>query len=480
MSQISALKQQAFDKKFYVVDESDSIKQIDKNDVLDLKADIKSTAEKLYKLASEAFKSKSSDFKILASISFDYTNRHFKLLKQTGENLESLIVEATEENYDQIHFKNLALFFRNKISAVQLQKLVNMTSLDPATLSKEERLKFHWAQIVLENRLHYQFHATDTILSEEYLSLPVKGKNINWSDVEIEEKESERVFKLKDKELFKTDKKGNFVDYHAHGISGILPGSPQKPQKRYMHAPFINKEASGEYKVWVCTALKNLNRPACLGDHSFVGLEDPKGRVTFYGQFGTQEEVSWYNSMKHFNVGIESPDRYQSLPLTNYINTQTTKTISKEDFQSLRSEFSKDFEKNNLKGSFLKDNCTGYTIKKLQKVGIDIDAKMSNTEWLGRQVLSVFPKSFADKAVDFYENLPSLVKKSLHFAVIPFYGIALFANLFFWATSYFSEEKASDCDVKLFDVFFRPWNIYSNHPLKLYKWQQNQKGSSDG
>ena len=465
MVSVATLNQLAFQKKLYVLKgDEQSVEKISKKQVNTLGKEVQSTAETLYKLASEAFKKKSSDFKLLASISFDYTSRHLKKF----------------DSEDSTHLKNLSLLFREKVTPSQLKELIATQKDGFDTSTKAAKDKFQWTQIVLENRLHYQYHAADVELSSDHLSLPVNGKLVNFADVEIEEKDGVKTFKLEGKEIFKTDEKGMFKDYHSHGASGILPGTALKPNSEHLHAPFLKKEPTGSHQVWVCTSFKSPDRPATMGDHTYLGLEDPEGNVNFYGQFGTNEKVSFHNAMRHFVVGVEAPDRYAGLPIVRNMNTQTVKPITKENFETLREQFEDDFKNDNLQGSFLRHNCTNYAVERLGKIGIEIDAKMTNEEWLGRNFISILPKSLADKSISAYEKLPSLAKKVLHFVLVPFYLAQLFCHVVLWPTAYFTEKNKADSDISIFDAIFRPWNVYSNHPLKVYEWQREQMEGKNG
>lgn len=465
MLNISALHQVAFQKKDYIIDGAGEVRYIPSKAIAHYKEDVEKTAKTIYEAAAKAFETGSSDFKLLANISFDYTKKCFSVFKTDSE----------------IHEKNFALFFRNALSVDCIKELFNLQKKDKEVMSEEELKKYYWFEIVSRNRLHYQFHITDIKLLPNKLSLPIGDDIVDFSQLKMEERRLsrggvERIWSLDGKEVFKTDGKGVFKDYHFHGISGILSGTAKKPGEDLMHLPYIKKQATGRNHVWVCTALKNAEVPLFFGDHSFLGLEDEKGHVTFYGQFGTEEDVFFYNFAKHFKVGIESPDRYFSLPLTNYINTQVRKGISQEDFKALKSQFENDFKNNDLKGSFLRHNCTEYVVEKLRSIGLDVNTKISNSEWAFRHgIYWLLPKSSKDYLLDKYERLSELAKKVMHIVVFPFYLVSVMGNMLFWSASFFYEKDKANCDVNFMDIFIRPWNIYSNHPLQLYKWQLKQQ-----
>ncbi len=408
------------------------------------------TGNLLHKLAVKALNEANPSASELSDITYQYVRRHVEPLH--GKTMQS--------------YNSYALLFKNAISPTKLadvERKQRFSGFNPLT-SDELDKEILWKELIDQNKLHYAINTSGVKLDSSKLSLPIQGEIVSLEDLEISKDEAKQQFVWSNsgKEVFRTSYNSKLEGYHFHGISGILPGTSTKPSREFLHAPFSKTDPSGEYKVLICSAINNPGVPRFMGPHSFIGLEDPQGNQTYYGQ----------TMNSSLQMSVENPDRYKSLPATTYINTEVKKTITKESFEKLRADFEKDMLDGLQGSSYFKNNCSGYVVKKAASVGIKIEAEVSNTEWLYLNFIYLLPKFLAKPLKRGYESLPSYFRKALHFIAFPFYAASVIANLVIWSSGFF--YKTVRKDISLLDIFFRPWRVHSNHPIKLYEWQQKQ------
>ena len=312
-------------------------------------------------------------------------------------------------------------------------------------------------------------------------SILVAGLWIAFSELRIEPLEKGFDFKKDGKLLFKTDCNYQLSGYFFCGIQGIIPGmATEIGMKEGVVKGTHPKEApDGKYHLIIGTATSSKTAPKLKGNHSYLGLIDPEGNKTFFGQFGILEKVDCGDvptMCARKKAGIESPDRYTGLPYTGYHILETKLEITKAKYDLIHSSAVHDIAEGR-EGSMMEDNCTGYVKTTLAKANIEVETAMTPTVWFYRWLLpKIFPESFSESLIELGRKLPAIITFFLHY-LTPIYPVQIFFGLGQTLTSF--EWKKGWENLENFNTVFRaiffPWRYFINEPLALRDWQQRQK-----
>lgn len=326
-------------------------------------------------------------------------------------------------------------------------------------------------QLLIANKIPYKVNHLG-LRGNYQEKLCVAGE---WIDFSLVRKQGNQYF-LDEKFLFETNEKGVLVNAFFAGDLGIIPGSAAKSTLP-LEKGVQQREADGNYYRLIITAVKSKYVPAFRGDHTFAGLQDDKGRVAFFGQYGVQDDLGFKDlltAFSHKTAGIETPDRYSGLPFWNYHFLETKEKITKEEYFRIQNQVKQDM-KTGVPGAFLTSNCTGYAQCNLQT---EKDrSHISPTVWLTLNVLSfVLPEKTVATLSTLFGKAPPWVKNVLHF----FPPVYLLSTAWGAALFFFSGEKdkaLSEYRTKehVINTLFRPWRLSITHPLMMRKWQESHR-----
>lgn len=332
-------------------------------------------------------------------------------------------------------------------------------------------LSSDYVQFILANHLHHQYHAFDlpVKLNESGPILRVDGERVCFSALTKTKRFDGFEFSIGARRLFTTDKNLKLTNRHFLPVKGIVPGSTTSNRKPPV---FEKNDPTGECWVELISYVEDTFCPQLHGDHTVMVLENAAGERVIWGLYGKN-----CTFLIPFSAGtgtINSPDRFYGRPETDYFIKTFRKKLSAEQFDALQADLKRD-----LQGvSLLRRNCTGIPIEKLKAVGVEVDAKMSIISFLARKALSfILPRAaikWIKKTVRKLE-IPEWAKKALHFFP-PYYILHLISALFcgIFGALY---PTHGDPDYNLVDIFFRPWNVYINHPVALREWQKVHQNS---
>lgn len=342
----------------------------------------------------------------------------------------------------------------------------------------------NFINFIESNHIHYKInHLGIPQLGNIPFTIPVTidGQPTKWvpfDQLEVKEDFQTKVnsFYFEGVLLFQTDENKKLVGFGFCGDLGIMK-SNEKTQG--IEKGVISRQGDGKCHLIICTAYGSETSPSFLGDHSYFGLVNEEGRVSYVGQFGVVNELGWkdiLSAFAHKKAGIESPDRYSGLPYTSYYTTTTEREISPEQYKKLKGSVIKDIE-NGPMGSIIEDNCTAYVKSSLAKVDINVEVVMSPASWLGRKLVSaLLPRAWATKVIN---STPAPIKVLLYCLAYP---ITLVWGLLQFFLSGESDGSASTYRnlSHILNTFFCPWRMKVHHPLALREWQLNQQVKNDG
>jgi hypothetical protein len=286
--------------------------------------------------------------------------------------------------------------------------------------------------------------------------------------------------------LFETDANGALTSDYSFNYAGIIRCGVKSPD--FVAYDRRNpKEWGNQFIVEVWTGLSESNGQAAknfLGDHSCLVLRDGRdGKIYSVGQFGVCADyqcVDYVTPLAHKTSGLESPDRYVFLPQNYYKFEKHKMRVSEEQFDRLLERVKTDKARpDEMSFSPVKYNCTSWVVKLMrEELGFEVDSQMHLSGFLIRQLL---PHSWQEPIFDFWENtigqLPEGVQKALNFlpfVYIPYLVGALVAKVMSLG------NRDGITDLPLIDIFFRPWEIYLDHPMMLRRSLAKMPKEPDG
>jgi hypothetical protein len=305
---------------------------------------------------------------------------------------------------------------------------------------------------------------------------------LSWSDLRKENvtnEETEEVVGYKffhptqNEIVFETDINYQLTADYSFNYRGIIKyNSTRSPEI----IPFNTRnpeEWGNKYILEVWTALVDLNGEKIqllFGDHTYMVLKNGvTGTITGFGQFGLTDEMScvdYVTPLARKKGGLESPDRYMFLPENSHSFHKTEIILSQQEYDKVLRRWQRDKANPDHTVSAVKGNCTSYTVKVIkEELEIDLQSQMGTAGFFIRQL---FPTSVQRFLFNSWENtigqLPVGVQKALYFLPV-FYIPQLLLVLFCKLLSFRGYQNRTDFET--FDIFFRPWNLYVDHPMRL-------------
>ncbi|CCB91942.1 putative uncharacterized protein [Waddlia chondrophila 2032/99] len=399
------------------------------------------TAKKILRLA------KSDDYsleqkRILQSCAYDY-------LRWMEKN--KLVNEDNQEDFYQTSAESLILLMgKTPNDATQINLLAN-----------EIQDNTPWYRFIRANYIHHAVHGQQLTIPDDFIGkICINGNWHEFKGLRTVETKTGYSFLEGINLLFKTDKNYRLDGYYYGGNRGILPGSSVEEKEM---KDFFSRPPSGKFWLSVYASTKDPMQVQFGRSHSYLGLEDEKGNFFYAGQYGLQKNIDISDILIPFGdkkMGVETPDRYSSIPLAHHHITEARIEITKEEYEKLKDSILKDKEEG-VEGSLIKGNCTDYVGKKLRLIGIQAKTTMSAQEFLMRLSLQVFPEKISRKVIQWGKSLPNWVKKVAHFNPI-FYPIAILSSVIITMMS-----GKLNSDLSVLNAVIRPWKVRVSQPIAL-------------
>jgi hypothetical protein len=247
-------------------------------------------------------------------------------------------------------------------------------------------------------------------------------------------------------------------------------------------------EWGNKYIVEVWTALadkKGEKIQLALGDHTFLKIRNGKtGEIYGAGEFGIKRDykpLDYLTPLGHKTSGLETPDRYTFLPQSMFHFRMVEMEVTKAEFEKLITRIEAEKADRTRTFSLVKQNCTSWSVKIVrEELGVDLDAKMSI---LGFAIRQLCPISWQKPLFQAWDNsvgrLPEWAQKAmylLHVILIVPYVLHVVISLIVKGLAMKNDKH--EADFPLLDIFFRPWNIYLDHPYALR--QSSKKAAKMG
>lgn len=445
--QVNSIQRRHIDRNFYVLDRHDHLINTSKEQA----ENPLQTAHRLLELSQNEGNSERQR-KILVSCAYDYLH--------SIEGHHS--INTTEKRAEWLDCKtDCFLLLLGKAPSNQARESLSPFIADPN----------RWMAFLMKNHIHYMVQrqgidfapGMDDVIDQ----ICVSGKWIRFSQLECKEADGEITYTYNGEIAFVTDKEHKLKGYFWAGDNGIIQGSSMD---KASVGQFFQREPSGKHWLSVYCVAKDEMDVKFGRSHSYLSLEDDEGKVSYAGQYGAASDLTWFDyvqPLKSVPVGIETPDRYTSVPLSHWEVREQKIEITKDQYDRLMNSLKKDKEKGRA-GSLISGNCTTYVAKKLKMIGVQARTEMTVHEYLGRRVLSVLPRSLEKRVVQWVSSLPETTKKVCMFC--PFVYLPILA-LFGAVTLLGCTSK----NITLFNVLFRPWKFTIDHPLVFFDWLDKAK-----
>jgi hypothetical protein len=395
----------------------------------------------------------------------DFTQRYFKSLPQQDPDL-------LNENW-QASLKGLSY----KVLSAKCGGIIR-----PEVFANNEEFR----TFIEVNSLQHQFQALRFQISSsnpDEATIPfflndATTVNVKWSDLNKEPIVNGDVtagyrFSYQGQEVLRTD-----LNYKIHpdftllhnGINTYNAGGRDTLRHFDERNP---AEWKRRYFLDIYPMLRDLsgNYPAsAAGDHTFVEMRDAEGRCYSIGDYPdplidpTSEPTTSLFSARQRS--IRAPDWYSLYPVDKRNLEKFSILLSQNDFDALLAHYQVDRESQNGEFTPLTGNCSSYQVQSLKEVlGIELDSKL---RWGGYLIRRIFPKWIQDGLFSFWDatvgQLPEGVQKALYF--FPLYYIpSLVFGLLIKILSSSTDEERTATDITIFDLVFRPWNFYFEHPV---------------
>jgi hypothetical protein len=348
-------------------------------------------------------------------------------------------------------------------------------NITPEILSKEQELK----AIIERNGLHHCIQALGQKM-QMFQNVPCidivneegHSKTIPWNDGIVKEKVFNRegsvegyAFYYVGKEVLRTNDKYLLNNQYILTYRGIMRHnsilSPTIPT-------YDKVQGNGRFVLEIVTVLKDQygnDAGKISGNHSFFILKDAEGSLKSDGKGKFLSDN--YSPLGKKKAFFNSPDSYVYYPKGVRIIDRFALELTQDQYGKVLNRLEQDkISKSSF--SLLKENCTTY-IKDVLKdtLGIEIKTEMSIFRFFFSQII---PGKWMEKIVNFWNKmmhfLPHYVQKALHFVPL-IYIPELMLHLLAKILSLRNDENFVGTDLNLFDIFFKPWNCYLDHPLIL-------------
>ncbi|MEX2304619.1 MAG: hypothetical protein WD595_00335, partial [Waddliaceae bacterium] len=319
-----------------------------------------------------------------------------------------------------------------------------------------------WYKFFLTNNIQYQAHRQDFKLVDNVAGMV--AVNGEWIEMNLLEKRATPEgfeFYREDVLLFKTDENLKLKGYFYGGQKGVVEGSPTQADTL---GEFFQKPATGKYWVTVYGVAKDLTDLSFGRSHSYLGLEDSQGRVSYVGQFGVLKDFNVKDVVTPLGkkeMGIEIIDRYSSLPLSQYLLNEAKIQVTEQQYQILTDSIKRDSAEG-VEGSLIKGNCSSYVKEKLKLIGVQAKISVTLQRYLFSQVIRVFPKSIQRKVMDWTKNTPDWLAKVLLFNPVVYLPTILVTGI--------AKLLSAGNDISLIQAIFKPWKLTVDHPIALFNW----------
>ncbi len=266
---------------------------------------------------------------------------------------------------------------------------------------------------------------------------------------------------------------------------GILPYCVKESQV----LPYDQRDPAewgNKYIVEVWTALadkKGEKIQLALGDHTFLKIRNGEtGEIYGAGEFGIKRDykpLDYLTPLGHKTSGLETPDRYTFLPPSMFHFRMVEMEVTKAEFEKLITRIEAEKADRRRTFSLVKQNCTSWSVKIVrEELGVDLNAKMSI---LGFAIRQLCPIKWQKPLFQAYDNtvgrLPDWAQKAmyiLHVVLVVPYVLHVVISLIVKGLAMKNDKH--EADFPLLDIFFRPWNIYLDHPYAL---RQSSKKAAD-
>lgn len=333
-----------------------------------------------------------------------------------------------------------------------------------------------WYQFIINNRVHYQVHRQPFNFSPDNESVEdqicVAGSWSNFNELEKRKTANGFDFYKNENLLFSTDEKFVLKGSFWAGKQGILEGSPSETKE---FEQFFKREPSGKYWLTLSCVVKDVMNIDFGKSHAYMGLEDAEGNFIYAGQYGMEREMTFFDYLTPFGrkpVGIETPDRYSTLPLAGCRLNEAKIELTSIQYKNLIDSIKQDKEQR-IEGSLIKGNCTSYVKQKLDLIGIKAKTEMTAQEYLGRQVLRVLPKSWQKHTITFFKDrVPDFIKKVMCFnpiVYLPTLAVVCAARAF----------SGTKSDISLLSMLVKPWSLKIDHPVIFFEWLDECRGNEE-
>lgn len=441
---IQSIHSRHIDKNFYIINDDGKIQNFSKKQENSL-----STARKLMDLTKDE-KIIPSEKRVIQSCAYDY----MRWIQKKG--LEKGFSEDEEKGF-------------NLLMAEAFLTLMGNTSPDDTLVMATSQIITHsapWYAFIQANHIHYSVHSQQISFHKDVINqICISGKWINWNDLEIAETKDGYDYKHNGEIVFVTDKKQKLKGYFYAGDQGIIKGSPIEVEGA---GQFFSRPSTGKHWINLYASIKDPRKVGFGMSHAYLGLEDANGKFSYAGQYGLEDKVSFFDLFTMFGkkkMGVETPDRYSSLPLAQHDLKELRIEITQEEYEKLLESIKVDKQKG-IRGSYLKGNCANYVKKKLNLIGIKAKTQMSTQQYLFRTCLQLLlPKPIGIRAIKWLDSIPSWAKKASHFHPTG-YPINIL-----WSAAVILLGGRSD--VSVINAVFRPWKVKAAQPIVFAEWMKD-------
>ena len=322
-----------------------------------------------------------------------------------------------------------------------------------------------WIKFMEANLLHHAILSGGiTYHSDLTEKIKVEDQWLDWSQLTQVATDSGYQFLYQGNEVFTTDKDYVLKNYMYAGEQGIIKGT----RKTHGVDTYFQKPPSGKFWLKIYTSWQDDFYAQFGKSHSYIGLEDDKGKMRYAGQYistGNMGFVDYLTVGGKKKVSIETPDRYVLLPLSRWKVTEGKIEISKDDYNKLLESVKKD-KSSTRKEHLLSGNCTKYVQDKLKILGIHSKISFTAQDILFRMLLKPLPRCVGNRVYRWVKRLPKPIQKIAHFNPVLYPFLATLGILLRIGSGPKSDISALHC-------LLTPWKVTISHPLALKEWTES-------
>ncbi len=241
---------------------------------------------------------------------------------------------------------------------------------------------------------------------------------------------------------------------------GMVRHWPYHFEKMVSHDQGDPAKWGNQYVVEIVTSLTDRGEDRPSGDHSWLRLKTPDGKIF---SFGIQAPLTKFKDLFKNRLKIvlggcaDNPDRYETMDRHENFFHETEIAINEEKFETLKNEMER-ISKLGVPFGWLSSNCTTMIRKLLNKVGIQIKSTMTPSTYVSKRL-------FSRKWRRRYQMImPRCIEMAFR----------KITNFFFRMLLRIAGNGTMTKKVKqVYGKEFKPDDSLIDHPIALRKWQRN-------